>query len=80
MDDNAVFELVYAKHHATPGLGPLVVLVLVLGMLLLAYVFVVVERKVRRGDFDPLPPEMFRLKPVRGFPVIMRQERHPPYD
>ena len=79
MDDRAVLELVYGRQQAGPGLGPLVVLMLVLAMLVLAYAIVVFERKVRRGDFSADLPE-WRPPHIRGFPVVMPVDTPPAVD
>ena len=69
----------FLGRNSTPaGPGPLGALLLVLamlGMLLVAYVVVSIERKIRRGDFDAAPPQMLRRHRhvgSRGFPVILR--------
>jgi hypothetical protein len=79
MDDTAI-QLLQGERPSSPNVWPLVVMMLLMGMLLLACLIVVVERKFWRGDFDPLSPEMFRpsrAEQARGFPVIVREERHP---
>ena len=58
-------------------IGALLLLLAMLGMLVVAYAIVSLERKIKRGDFDPTPPQMRRRpwpQARGGFPVILSEE------